>query len=256
MKLRVWIRRCALAVALACCSPGLLAAGFGFILIPAAPLAYEPAFIEVLPGDGAYGDCFDDSRNRVTMTGNVIRVDLRLRPSFEPPGRNCRTFAGLGSLPAGNYVIEVWYEGIGKQGEKQFTVAPMPDPAQGNLRPIINVSGLYWNPQRPGRGMSITQDPLTQNLFAVWYIYDQARQPTFYTFQCEGWSQSRGCRGKIYRVTGQYFGDLTLPSNYEATEVGIFALGCQAALGVDMSCGFNATIEGISLFEPMVRLRF
>lgn len=189
------------------------------------------------------------------MTANVIRVDLRLRP-LEAPGTSCRTFAGLGSLPAGNYVVEVWYENVGKQGEKQFTVAPMPDPAQGTIRPIINVSGLYWNPRRPGRGMSITQDPLTQNLFAVWYIYDQARQPTFYTFQCEGWSQSRGCRGTVYRVTGQYYGDLSFPSNYEATAVGIFALGCQAALGADMSCGFNATIEGISLFEPMVRLRF
>ncbi len=152
---------------------GTARAGFGSILIPAAPLAYEPVFLEIVPGEGAYGQCFDDSRNRVTMAANVIRVDLRFRP-LEPPGTNCRTFAGLGSLPAGNYVVEVWYENVGKQGEKQFTVAPMPDPAQGNLRPIINVSGLYWNPQRPGRGMSITQDPLTQNLFAVWYINDQA----------------------------------------------------------------------------------
>jgi len=255
--MRFLVRTCWIiaVAALACCATVSQAAGFQFILIPAAPLAYEPVFIEVLAGELAYGDCYDHSRNRVTMAGNVIRVDLRFRP-LEPPGSSCRTFAGLGSLPAGDYVVEVWYEGVGKQGERPFTVAPMPDAAQGNIRPIMNLSGLYWNPQRPGRGMSITQDPLTQNLFAVWYIYDQARQPTFYTFQCEGWRSERSCRGKIYRVTGQYFGDLTLPSTYQATEVGIFALGCQAVLGADMSCGFNATIEGISLFEPMVRFRF
>ena len=55
MKLRNCIRICSVAVALACCSPGLLAAGFGSILIPAAPLAYEPVFLEIEPGEGATG---------------------------------------------------------------------------------------------------------------------------------------------------------------------------------------------------------
>lgn len=251
----IYLCNAAIACALLCGPVKSQAAGFDFVVIPQAPLSYEPVFVEVSPGDAVNGDCFDDSRNRVSMTGNTIRVDLRLLLDV-PPGSPCSTFAGLGSLPAGSYTVEVWYENLGKQGEKSFTVAPMPNAVLGNVRPILNISGLYWNPQRPGRGMSITQDPLTQNVFGVWYIYDEDREPTFYTFQCEGWVLARACAGRVYRVTGQFYGDLTLPSTYEATDVGNFTLGCAPALGIDMSCGFTARIAGIDLLERMVRIRF
>jgi len=63
---------------------------------------------------------------------------------------------------------------------------------------IASYTGLWWNSNEPGWGMSLTQHGST--IANAMYTYDQNGQPTWYTMACPLTGVS--CTGDIYKVSG------------------------------------------------------
>jgi hypothetical protein len=60
-------------------------------------------------------------------------------------------------------------------------------------------TGLWWNPNESGWGMSLTQQGV--NIFLAWYTYDQSGAPIWYVMSaCR--VAGKGCGGDIYAVAG------------------------------------------------------
>lgn len=61
------------------------------------------------------------------------------------------------------------------------------------------LTGLWWNPDESGWGMSLTQQ--RNIVFVTWYTYDEAGAPVWYVMSsCR--VQGNACEGEIYRVRG------------------------------------------------------
>jgi hypothetical protein len=183
-------------------------------VIPSAPRYLEPVYLRTNTGaSGAliYG-------TRVSMVNGSLVVDYEWTIFLGPPPPNGWMFdASLGSFPAGTYTVSA-NTPLGRL-TTQFTVAPR-SPMQADLFvPSIDFTGLWWNPQESGWGMSIFQGP-TNDLFAVWFVYDASGAPTWYTLQPGAWSWGQRFSGPIYRTTGPYFVRPFDPSQVKYEQVG------------------------------------
>ena len=67
--------------------------------------------------------------------------------------------------------------------------------------------------------MSIFQGP-TNQLFAVWFVYDASGAPTWYTLQPGAWIWGQRFSGPLYRTTGPYFVGPFDPSQVKYEPVG------------------------------------
>ena len=111
----------------------------------------------------------------------------------------------LGRFPAGTYTVVV--QG---QAPVQFTVGPSSStpaaPYPGN-QPVVDYSGMWWTPSESGWGLSISQGA-TNQVFAVWFVYGQSGEPTWYTLQPGSWTSSNvysTYTGPIYKTDGPLF---------------------------------------------------
>ena len=65
-------------------------------------------------------------------------------------------------------------------------------------------SDIWWNPQESGWGISITQHANRQ-IFAVWYTYDDAGNPVWYTIPDGYWKTPTDFAGTLYFTTAAPF---------------------------------------------------
>jgi hypothetical protein len=115
--------------------------------------------------------------------------------------------------------------------------------------PSIDVSDLWSNPQEPGWGLSIAQNASDQ-IFAVWNVYNPSGQAAWYTLQPGQWSQINAYVGPIYRTTGPYWG-----GPFNANLVGVIQVGTGTITFSTYATGsFSYTIEGVSGMKPITRL--
>lgn len=221
-------------------------------LVPRDPVAYDPLTLQFSCRNGASGDLVDESRTEVRMVGSAIRVDIRYFAGSIPPGMSeCLTSAGLGSLPAGEYSVDVYADEV-FYTNKRFQVAPMPPASTGSVRPRTNFSGIYWLPQKPGRALDVAQDTRTHALLAIWYTYDQAQRATFFAFQCGQWTSPDECSGSFYRTTGEYFATASIPSTFFINPVGTGTFDCPDI----NACRIRGSIDGIPVNEGFVRFYY
>lgn len=171
---------------------------------PAAPKAQET--VRVLVQKGAWGgnpDLYPDPREtRVTMSGNKITVSVQPTLSWGflccPPGIDL----AIGQFPAGDYQVEVTKrsaqgEPLGLVGSATFSVAP-----RETNRPLMNATGLWWNPSESGWGINIVQND--GKLFATWFVYGPDGTADWYHMSGGVWNYAGGFDGPIYRATGPY----------------------------------------------------
>lgn len=199
------------------------------IIVPAAPRYLEPVFLRIrqtpFPTLAVVGAT-------VTMNGNNLNVRLDGIPDLGSTSDDVM----LGRFPAGSYTVTV--DGV---PAGSFTVAP-PERSRPALLyvPPVNYSDLWWNPSEPGWGMSINQGP-TNLVFAVWFTYDAAGNPVWYTLQPGRWENTTTYSGTIYRTTGSPFTTPFDPNSLQVKKVGNGFLHFFTASTGD----FTYTIDGV-----------
>lgn len=216
---------------------------------PAAPVMYDVVSIEFACRGELSGDIIDQSQTRVRIIDGRVRVDIRYNPPPIPPlFSTCNQFVNLGQLPEGSYGIDVFADGA-LYATRQITVGPMPPAAPGQVRPRENFSGLYWNPQKPGRALDVAQDPRTHALLAVWYTYDPGQAPTFIAFQCDRWSGPTVCLGTFYRTSSAWFGNAPGTVPFTIAQIGTGGFGCPTS----DTCRISGTVDGVAVQEGFTR---
>lgn len=76
------------------------------------------------------------------------------------------------------------------------SVADEIPPAEPAFR---NLSGLWWDPTRPGRGLDVSQGE-SGRLFVFWYTYGEDRAGTWLSLSSGRWISPTEYRGLVYRA--------------------------------------------------------
>jgi hypothetical protein len=207
-------------------------------IIPASPRYQEPVYARFNLGlySCTYGAQVAMSGTSITITPNV-QIDLCGWPYD----------VELGRFPTGNYTVQLGTV------VAQFTVGPpMPQTSYAGTVPAVNYSGMWWNASESGWGLSISQGP-TNQLFAVWFVYNAAGAPTWYTLESGRWESTNvqtQYAGRVYRYTGPYYPIAFDPNKVVGTAVGTGTLTFSSANAGRL----EYTIEGTSGFKAMTRL--
>lgn len=116
--------------------------------------------------------------------------------------------------------------------------------------PPAPYTGLFWNANESGWGMSITQQE--SMIFVAWYAYDAAGKPTWYVIpSCP--LPAKTCTGDIYNVVGGTPLDLTWNGSAKVvTKVGSGTL----AFADKDNATFNYTLNGVAAERKITRQQF
>ncbi|CAH1904903.1 conserved hypothetical protein [Candidatus Nitrotoga sp. HW29] len=201
---------------------------------------------------------------QVQQIGTAIRVDIRAPESCidfgVPPLTSYRDVdIKLGQFPSGVFSVDIFRKNISNTGitpqeiqigSAQFTVTNN-NATKTGVFPFVDYTDHWWNPQESGMGFSIMQHP-SDRIFAVWFVYDQAGQPTWYTLQPGQWLSSTVYTGPIYKTTGTYLGVTYDPGQLVVTPVGTGTFSFHSY----SSATFAYTVEGKEGTKEITRLSF
>ncbi len=155
----------------------------------------------------------------------------------------------LGQFPPGLYGVSVNASNT-LLAAGQFQVADGTDTKAGH-HPLVDYTDLWWTVQESGWGLTITQHT-SGRIFAAWYVYDQAKQPVWYTLQPGQWTTYNTYTGPVYKTTGPYFG-----GPFDQTKVSITQVGTAALSFGDYATGvFSYTVEGVTGTKAITRLPY
>ena len=75
--------------------------------------------------------------------------------------------------------------------------------AAGDHRSAFDITGMWYEPQSNGSGLTFVHSRLTDNtVFGTWYVYDASGRPRWYTIQNTGWtSEGRVLEGTLYETS-------------------------------------------------------
>jgi hypothetical protein len=213
-----------------------------FAVVPAAPKDLERLILQVRSGGCGVtvGVRFDNGTIRVDLTDPGLCFP-------EPP-----PFGGdfvLGQFPAGTYPVVVYRDGAVAYSTQVVVTERATQRSKIDITPSIDVNDLWWNPQESGWGLSIAQNASDQ-IFAVWNVYDATGRATWYTLTPGQWSDLITYTGPIYRTTGPYWGDAFDPSLVATTAVGTGTL----KLLTYATATFSYVVDGVSATKPIARL--
>lgn len=229
-------------------------------ILPANPKNLESVITRIEVTD----TCFYNFRVPIQLkqVGTVIRVDITATSDcaelgVPPPTQDLDI--KLGQFPPGAFSVDVFRTyipgtGIALQavqlGSAQFTVTDNNATKTGPL-PLVDYTDHWWNPQESGMGFSIMQHP-SDRIFAAWFVYDQAGQPTWYTLQPGQWLSPTVYSGPIYKTTGTYLGVTYDPGQLVVTSVGTGTFSFHSY----SSATFTYTVEGKEGSKEITRLSF
>lgn len=113
-----------------------------------------------------------------------------------------------------------------------------------------SLTGLWWNPNESGWGMSLTQQGTT--VFVAWYTYDSNGKPVWYVMSsCP--VVGDGCTGDIYDVKGGT--PLGMPWN--GSGIAVTKVGTGTLTFSDYNTGaFNYSVNGVSGTRNIIRQVF
>ncbi|NJD89260.1 MAG: hypothetical protein FIB05_14770 [Betaproteobacteria bacterium] len=170
-------------------------------VVPAEPYAFEPVNLRMDVDSCA----FAPETVSVSSSSGVFRVIHRPNQCLLPGEPRVADIL-LGSLPAGTYEVQVFptadaftpiVTGIRFTVRERPEIAVFPRPA----RPLTDYSGMWYRPAESGWGLSFHQSS-TRAVFAAWYVYDAADNPTWYTIESGQWTSATQWSGTVYRTSG------------------------------------------------------
>ena len=232
---------------------------FGQVAVyPSFPKEQETVRVQLPTGALGFAangsaDTYDPRGTTLVMTANKIVVSLLMvggdglpragSPAFEWP---------LGQLPPGSYEVEVTKRSAsgvnqGLVGRTSFVVAP-----RAANDATYNVTDLYWNPNEPGWGVSVTR-LASGGLVLIWFVYENDNRPTWYFLSNGEWRTPQSFRGTLYRSTGSNFSGQYDPARFQATPVGSAEFSFNA-LDYDFG-GLLFTIDGVTYLKSLRRQR-
>lgn len=232
-------------------------------VVPASPLPFEVVHLRV-PADSCE---FSPADVSVTTVANAIQVQVRERTSCDPSGALIDTDVRLGAYPAGTYNVEVVSIFPTPSGlvpnllqRLQFTVNPrieVPAPPGAARRfPLADYTGMWWNPQESGWGLSINQSA-SDALFGALFVYDAQNRAQWFTIQPGGWTSSKRWEGPLYRTTGPYFAAPTYdPRLVLVQAAGSAVLEFDTAPAAATTARFTYTADGVTTVKTITRMGF
>ena len=235
-----------------CGISSLYAQGFrAYAVVPADPRNLEPLVLQVRSAG-----CIASVGLR--FENGVIRFDIRDGETCFATQPGYSVDVALGQFPAGTFTVAVYRGVVGRAAtlaySQQVVVTERVTQRSsigGSTSLSIDVSDLWWNPQESGWGLSIKQNTSDQ-IFAVWNVYNASGQPVWYTLQPGQWTQAYAYTGPVYRTTGPYFGGPFDSKQVDVTQVGT---GTITFSPTDYTTGtFSYTVDGVSGMKPIARL--
>jgi len=230
----------------------------GSQIVPAQPIAFELVNLRMIVDSCA----FVPSSVRVRAAGNVLRLTQHLNNCFAP-GTPELADVRLGSLAPGDYRVEIFasQEADGTPAEtlaftvrERVEIAIFPPPT----RPLTDYSGMWWNPNESGWGLSLHQGPATDALFGAWFIYGAAGQPEWFTLQGGQWVSSTRWTGQVLRTTGPFFaGPGFDPRLVLIQTAGTATLDFKHVIGAEEDTArFTYTVNGQTATKVISRIGF
>jgi hypothetical protein len=225
-------------------------------LVPAQPTSFETVNLRM-----TVDSCtFNPSTVRVRAALNTLRVTQMLNACLLP-GTPEIADVRLGALPAGDYRVEIYgsndlnaapIETLSFQVREPAEVAIFPPPP----RPLTDYSGLWWNPQESGWGLSLHQSP-THGVFGAWFVYGSGGQPEWFTLQGGQWIDSTTWRGTLYRTTGPFFaGPGYDPRLVLVQAAGSATLDFRHRAGEEGRARFTYTVNSATVTKVIERMAF
>lgn len=83
--------------------------------------------------------------------------------------------------------------------------------------PSTDYSGIWWNPNESGNGVSITH--LSNTVFVAWYAFDSVGKPTWYVLTCNT-GGGNSCSETLYSANGPNLGP-----NFDISRVQLKTIG-------------------------------
>lgn len=224
--------------------------GYSLTLIPADPSTLEPVVARIT---NAQSCSVDPQSLRIHQVAATIFINILPKgDGCVPTGGNPTHDVLIGRFPPGTFNVALFLADT-QLGVQQFTVIDS-YPTKAGPFPLVDYTDHWWNPQELGWGISIMQHT-SDRIFAVWFVYDQAGQPVWYTLQPGQWTYSFPVAvytGPIYKTTGPYFG-----GPFDVSKMAIAQVGSGTFTFTDSNTGtFSYTVEGISDTKPITRLFF
>lgn len=222
-------------------------------LVPAQPTSFETVNLRVNSDTCNFGA----STVRVTMAANVIRV-TRSGDNCSPPGAPWAADVRLGAFPAGDYRVELFSsQNTGLPPVETFTfqvrdpveVAVFPAPS----RPLTDYTGLWYNQQESGWGLSLYQGP-THGVFGVLFLYDASNRPEWYSLQGGRWTAPTIWTGTLLRTTGPSYGGSFNSAQVAYTQVGTATLDFTQPPGQEGRGRLTYSIGNASVTTTVVRM--
>jgi len=217
-------------------------------VVPAQPAAFETVNLRM-----TVDSCtFVPGTVRVTMSSNLIRVTQTLNNCFAP-GTPQVADVQLGALPSGDYRVELYAtpQATGTPIEQlSFQVR---DPVAAPSRPLTNYTGLWYNPQQSGWGLSLFQGA-THVTFGLLFVYDAANRPEWYSLQGAHWTDSRTLAGTLFRTTGPALGGSFNASQVTYAQVGTATLDFTQPPGQEGRARLTYSIGNTNVTTTVVRI--
>jgi hypothetical protein len=231
------------------------------VVVPASPLPFEVVNLRM----GVDSCEFSPADVTVKTVANVIQVHVNENIACSPPGALVEADVRLGSYPEGTYSVEVVGSSNTLSGSvqrvvdrAQFTVnprSPIPVGAARNF-PLADYTGMWWNPQESGWGLSINQGA-SDALFGALFVYDAQGRAQWFTLQPGGWTTSTRWEGPLYRTTGPFhLGPTYEPSLVQVQAVGRAVLEFSTAPAGSTTARLTYTVDGVTTVKTITRMVF
>jgi hypothetical protein len=222
-------------------------AGYSISIMPSAPVSLEPVYAKVANTQLC---AIDPAKTTMSQDGMTIIVVVRPKDNCLPVGSTVTQDLSLGQFHSGQFSVVV-RDAQGQQlTSGQFRVAESGAP-RSTPAAMVNYTDLWWNPQESGWGISLTHHA-SGRLFAVWFTYDDAGMPVWFTLQPGQWTSVTTYTGPIYRTSGPSFAAPFDPSRVAVSQVGTGTLTFHDS----SSATFSYTAGGVSSERRIERMVF
>lgn len=160
----------------------------------------------------------------------------QLRGTLSGGSASCSNAAG--SIAQGNYD---YYANFAAQFP---ALAPFLSPGAAANGPSRNYTGNWFQPDEPGRGISLYQYS-DDSLLGLWFVYDSAGRASWYQLDTR-WTGPETSSGRVVRWTGPAWGP-GYSGNRSYVEVGQFSLRFTSASQATLSYSVDGVSRTIQL---------
>ena len=131
-------------------------------------------------------------------------------------------------------------------------------PAAAQSVPAANYTDIWYNPNEAGWGVTFTQHPATNQVFAVWYTYDPREndpsstgnfKPLWIVMSGGTWTSPTSLSGDVYVTNGTPFAQSWNPQSLQVDRVGTFSFNFTSASSGNFSYNIAAP-SGLTSDRP------